>query len=222
MKILFIVLLMFATTGVAEMKLTDKLDMLHTVALVTVTSSNGGPGGTGSGVVIHAEKSLFKGHILVLTAQHVVRNPDVGGLYVTLFPSEKMYPAEIVKTSAKYDLALLRVDVYHQHVAERGELIELSVFDRIIKIGSGMGEDPFPTLGIIENFEDDTGKMHISAPIVFGDSGGGIFTEENGKYVLVGIVQGTAVAGFKGHPVVVSFMGLCYNIFAINDFLSAE
>ena len=214
MKILFIVLLMFATTGVAEMKLYQKLNTLHTVALITVNSEKGS--GTGSGVVV----ASGEGYSLILTVNHVVKGAKAGDLFVTLYPSEVTVPAYIVKKSSKYDLALLKIDVYHEHVARRISPEVLPPFTDLWKMGAGNGETPFPTHGVIEEFEADTGLMHISAPIIFGDSGGGIFLNSTGE--LIGVVVGTAVTGYKGHPVVVSFMGLCYNIYAINDFLSSQ
>jgi len=203
-----------STTGEAKMNQQEKLYTLHTVVLITVSSANGGTGGTGSGVVIYSQGD----YTLILTALHVVSHSDVGGLYVTLYPSEKMVPAALVKRSDKSDLALLRIDVHHQYVAKRSKMETLPVFTPVIKMGAGLGQDPFPTLGIIEDFADNKGLMRVSSPIIMGDSGGGIFNAYNGE--LIGIAFGVPVSGFEGHPVLVSHMGMCFNIFAINDFLS--
>jgi S1-C subfamily serine protease len=60
--------------------------------------------------------------------------------------------------------------------------------------------------------------MAISAPIVFGNSGGGAF---NARGELIGIVSAVAVyaAGFDGIPFIVPHMGLVVNSQTIKEFL---
>jgi len=207
MKHLLLALLCFSTVGVADM--TDKkLDqMLYTATLITRD------GGGGSGVVVYSGN----GYSLIVTAQHVVSDAET--ISVALYPQEKEYPAKIVKTSLDYDLALVRIEVEHDHVAKR-VLAELRPFDEVYKVGSGLGNAPFPSKGIVSEFNGFT--MRVSSPIIFGDSGGGIFTKIKGEYYLVGIVISVAIARLGVFPNVVPHMANCYNSFAIEDFFKAE
>lgn len=119
--------------------------------------------------------------------------------------------------SDKYDLALLRIDVVHEYVAQRGEKRELEVFTPVFKVGGAIGRKPFPTEGIVTEFSKDTGGLVTSAQIFFGDSGGGIFTMQDGQPILVGIAIALPMWS-KHYPV--AHIALCYNIYAIEEFLT--
>jgi len=209
MRTFLLAVLLFSTVGVADM--TDKKleQMLYTATLLT---SNGGGG---SGVVVYAGD----GYSLIVTAQHVIRDVQDGELFVALYPQEKEYPAKVVKTSTEYDLALVRIEVEHDYVAKRA-LAKLNVFDHVYKVGSGLGGNPFPTEGIISSVGDYV--FQASSPIIFGDSGGGIFIRIKNDYYLVGLVISVAVARLGPFPNVVPHMANCYDAFALEDFFKAE
>ena len=197
-----------ACTGEDEMDIMGKHEMLYTAVLITAK-------GSGSGVVVYSGN----GYSLILTAQHVISDSKDGEVYAALYPQEEEHPAKVVKTSNDYDLAIVRIEHEHDHVAKRMSG-ELSVFTPVWKIGSGLGQDPFPTEGMISAYDEFT--MTVTSPIIFGDSGGGIFIEIDGEYYLVGTVTSVAVARLGPFPNVVPHMANAYNMFAIEDFFKAE
>jgi len=207
MRTFLLAVLFISSVGVADMN-DKKLDqMLYTATLLM---SNGG---SGSGVVVYSGN----GYSLIVTAQHVIR--DAENISVALYPQEKEYPAKVVKTSLDYDLALVRIEVEHKYVARR-VLAKLDVFDRVYKVGGGLGNSPFPTEGIVSSTADMV--FQASSPIIFGDSGGGIFIKIGRNYYLVGIVISVAVARLGVFPNVIPHMANCYDAFALEDFFKAE
>lgn len=206
MRVLMLLLLLYATNGGADMK--AKLDMLHSVVLVSVANS-----GTGSGIVMLSDKETNS--TVILTALHVVRKSNPGDLMVTFYPDKEEYPAELIKRSGMYDMALLRVNHYHPYEASHVYLSELNVFTPIMAIGAAMGKKPFPKEGIVERYTNS--HMHTSAPIMFGDSGGGVFTEVEGKWCLVGMMIAVPLVN-PHYPV--AHMAINYNIFSIVEFMT--
>lgn len=216
MKTLFFVVLILVLfigifTGVREMKTSSKLEMLYSAALITVDGKGGG-----SGIVIHSDNKIESS--LIITARHVVKDAEPGDLWVTLYPSGLKYPASVIRLSDMYDLALIRVDVYHPNVAKLGKVRLLLPFTEVTKIGSGLGMTPFPTTGIVESFSKTEGLMTVSSPVIFGDSGGGIFIKEKTGYRLVGIVIALPAA----NKMPISHMGIAHNVYAIMQFLGGR
>jgi hypothetical protein len=203
--VLTAILLNHCNTGEADMR--KQLDMLHSVVLLKVMN-----GGTGSGIVVSSDEEY--GTSLVLTAQHVVEGTKPGQIMVKFYPDKEEYPAAIVRMSDMHDMALLRVNHYHPYVTRNIFLTELNIFTPVVSIGAGMGRKPFPKLGIVESYSNS--HMHVSAPIIFGDSGGGVFTEIDGEWYLVGMMVAVPML----NPFTpVTHIARCYNIFSIVEFL---
>jgi S1-C subfamily serine protease len=208
-------LFMSACCTGGSMELRKKYAMLHSVVHLSTSD------GSGSGVVIY---SNTKGadFSLILTAKHVIRDgfgeisPTVN---VTVFPEEEEYVGRVIKVSKDYDLALVRIDTALDFVATRGNKEVLPIFTRVHKIGCGLGTAPFPTSGQIAQFGNHAFRLMVTSPIIFGDSGGGIFTEIDGELRLIGIVSAVASTN---RGMVVPHMGIIVNIFAIEQFLGKK
>ena len=180
-------------------------EMLYTGVHIAVSN-----GGSGSGIIIYSGN----GYSLILTAKHLLRKNTK--LRVTVYPDEVTYPATLVKVSKAYDLALLSIDAEHDHVAEMTTYLELPVYYKVWKVGCGSGLEPHPDEGMVTAFEDE--YMMSSAPITFGDSGGGIFVNEEGHYKLFGTIVMVGVG--SGHPT--PHHGYSHTILAIAEFLSKK
>lgn len=144
----------------------------------------------GSGVVVGPER--------VLTARHMVEgaaswNVKIGGRSV---------PARcIMRGEGPFDdWALL------ESAGRLGEAVpvleygrnEPLVYSRAVAIGFGLGwNSPSVTVGHIQSYSD--GMCRFSAPITFGNSGGGLFAVVDGRLrliaitVAVGVGKGSAV-----------------------------
>jgi hypothetical protein len=208
--ILFALLTLYATEGVPDMS--KRMDMLHSVVLISVTN-----GGTGSGIIISSDEEL--GTSIILTAQHVIHKARPGSITVTVYPNEKEWPAEIVSKSKMYDLALIRINTYHPFVAADILLNPLEPFVPVIGIGAGMGHKPHPRAGMVEEVNEY--QFYTSSPIIFGDSGGGIFTyvESEKKWFLVGLM--TSVPMINPYCPV-THQAISYTIKTIQEFLGGD
>lgn len=125
----------------------------------------------------------------VLTAAHVAVNK---GLLIN------GKPTEVVAIDEETDIAFLKADV-DCPCAPIGKTPDIG--DRAVAIGYSLGEIKMATEGDIQGWT--RGMMYSDTSIVFGNSGGGVFTFQRGQWKLVGItvqVSG-AQAGFFGIPV---------------------
>ena len=163
--------------------------------------------GKGSGVVIYSGE----GYSLILTAKHNLNL--MSETEVRFFPSKEKYPATIFKIGKGIDLAILKVDHEHPYVALMFYDAVPKVFTDVYKVGGGLGLEPFPTEGIISSVKD--GLLSVTSPIIFGDSGGAIYIDHLGSYLLVGIV--ISVAHVQKAPI--THIGFGYNMKTVAKFL---
>ena len=112
---------------------------MPSVVQIEVTSG-GQPASTGSGFVIRED-----GYIL--TNNHVVDHEDPG--VTVVFSDGSEAAAEIVGTTADYDLAVLKVDRDNLPALAFGNSDDVIVGDPVIAIGSPLGLDSTVTTGII-------------------------------------------------------------------------
>lgn len=76
----------------------------------------------------------------------------------------------------------------------------VNVFDKVFAVGSGLGGPTFVTDGIISQTDSELGGhrfLQSSAPIIMGNSGGGLFRFEaaSGHYELIGVPSAVAAYG---------------------------
>lgn len=164
--------------------------------------------GVGSGVVIYSEDGVS----LVLTAAHVLTIKNK--CRVTFYPDEVTYPAEVVHISDEHDLGLVRIEAETPCVAKLPETYHYKNTSSVWKVGCGAGHDPFVTRGHVGDSSHDM-FMH-TAPVVGGDSGGGVYARKGKRYVLVGIT----VAHAMGPTGAVHHVSYAHNLDAIHEFLS--
>jgi len=135
--------------------------------------------------------------------------------------------ADIFGYDKTADLALLRVRDTEKCMDNVVHLFpeddKYFLFEQVWAIGSGLGQPPFATTGILSNLETEiNGHPYLlaSSDIIFGNSGGSLmrFSEKRDRYELIGVPSRVSAAGFS----IVEHMGWSIRIDTIRDFLIAE
>ena len=138
------------------------------------------------------QKSLGSGVIIdrdgfILTNHHVVANADE--IQVKLSDT-RSFPAELVGSDARTDLALIRVQSKELPTAQLGNSDELGVGDWVLAIGNPFGLEETVTAGIVSAKERVIGAgpfdnfIQTDASINPGNSGGPLI-DQDGKVVGV-------------------------------------
>lgn len=117
------------------------------------------------------------------------------------------YDADIVAYEKDEDLALLQLTVgvpmdYVAHILPKEEPLP-RVFDRVYAVGCSLSHAPLPTAGEITSLNKDIDRKPywmISAPIVFGNSGGAVFLERPDGYWWIGVPSRVASTGSQVIP----------------------
>ncbi|WP_245241024.1 S1C family serine protease, partial [Streptomyces spiramenti] len=158
--------------------------------VVTLYSSGGGAGGTGTGFVLDDE-----GHIL--TNEHVVRPARDGGRIQVSFHNGDAVRAELVGSDSGYDLAVVKVTgVSGLSSLPLGDSDAVRVGDSVVAIGSPFDLDGTVTAGIISAVdrpitaggEGDgsdisyVNALQTDAPINPGNSGGPL-VDDSGRVI---------------------------------------
>lgn len=98
-----------------------------------------------------------------------------------------------------------------------------SVDSEVVVVGFPLGLGEVLTEGRVQSFiinpEIPSYVMLMTAPIVFGNSGGPMFVKENGVYKVAGIVSAVAVANLGFFPNLVTHLGFAVKLEAIKEFL---
>lgn len=132
--------------------------------------------------------------------------------------------AEILAYSADEDLAIvkLRMETKARYVAEmmdKGGMKKIYCGDETIAVGCSLGFPPIMTHGNLtrKNFQIDSLPYHMStAQIIFGNSGGAMFTGD-GKWI--GIPSLVPVYGWS---IAASHMGLFITLDRVHEWLGKE
>ena len=210
--ILLIVIGCSTCNGGNEMSIQDKYDqMLLTSARIETEISSG------SGTAI----DQYGGFTIVLTARHVIE--DAEEIYVRFYSEGTDYPATVLKVSEDHDLALLMVQHRHRHAANWGEPFEALVFWEVFKVGYALGYDePLVTEGVISAVDEY--HFVTSSPVVWGDSGGGIFwfDDETDEFTLIGVTAALGVARSGGGAFPVFHIGYATDMFAAEELFQQE
>ena len=103
------------------------------------------------------------------------------------------YQAEIVAYNKEYDLALLRLKTSRQvpYVAKLLPAgVEVYGFQRIYVVSCSLLNPPIAAKGELNDVDDGEDRKQYwrgTANIVFGNSGGAVFTRYKGNYCLIGV-----------------------------------
>ena len=162
------------------------------------------PGGVGGGTLLYSRKD----HSYVITAYHVIQKAPVEGAEpkpagpaeVRLYDEKGDWvdevQADLVARDEKKDLALLKLRTERVYgsvgrLASRASLRAVRVFTPLYAIGCPLGHDPLPTLGEIASLHKEVGGENfwmMTAPTIFGNSGGGIFHRQTREMIGVSVM----------------------------------
>jgi len=126
-------------------------------------------------------KSDFLGHPDVEVFRYAYLSRKVGA---------SSYQADIVAYDKELDLALLMVrsPTQFKHIADMypENMGDVKAFMPVWNVGCGLGGPPAITAGFISAFGIDIENedyMLVTAPSIFGNSGGGTFLQETGQFI---------------------------------------
>jgi S1-C subfamily serine protease len=135
--------------------------------------------------------------------------------------------AEIVAYDKPADLALLRLIDRERTIDVVADLrppdSPLQLGTEVYAIGAGLGRPPFTTDGLIAIVDYQMqGYPYImaTAPIIFGNSGGGLFqwSNDRGRFELIGVPSKVSAAGWSA----VTHMAWSIPVATVRDFLIAN
>lgn len=157
-------------------------------------------GGIGSGVIIATTDYTDKHRpacqsgaagrltqVYILTAAHVVGDESTVAVYIYDYeiPVVTIELARVVSTDTYKDLALLRYTSRQRYKQVRLAPRDYQpyLFTEVYAVGCSLGLNPRPLEGIITSI--GINKWEISAPVLPGNSGGGVFLKDT--HELIGI-----------------------------------
>lgn len=149
--------------------------------------------GSGSGVIISSDGYILTNNHVISTADSssFYQVSDATKIFVTLYNDETEYPATVVGTDAKTDLAVLKIDKTDLVAAELGNSSSVQIGEFVLAIGNPYGLDRSVTSGIIsalnrEMTVENTTYHVIQADCAInsGNSGGALV---NSKGQVIGI-----------------------------------
>ena len=156
-----------------------------------------GRGGVGGGTVIRSEAESDGVYgTYIVTAFHVLqkvsehdpsgpRKPVQVKIYADGGDTETI-DSDLLIHDERRDLALLKLRATKHYpiaarLAARERIRETSVFTPIYAVGCPLGHDPLPSFGEITTLRKEVNGERfwmMSAPTIFGNSGGGVFHRE--------------------------------------------
>ncbi len=118
-----------------------------------------------------------------------------------------VYDAEIVAYEAEEDIAVLRLTTnvqvkYVARLVDQEAVDKLRMFQHVFAVGCSLGHDPIASSGMLTGLSDIIEHKNywmMSAPIIFGNSGGAVFVEQNDNYYFMGIPS--RIAGTRNQVV---------------------
>jgi len=156
--------------------------------------------GAGSGTIV----SSRGGETYALTAFHVVsravqrdedgretRRPVAVTVYRAEGTVDERLEADVVLWHEKKDLALLRLRSSRAFATARLGSREAGLFAPVYAVGCPLGHDPLPTAGEIASVRKEVqGERFwmMTAPTIFGNSGGGVYHRESLELLGVSVM----------------------------------
>ncbi|MBI3725813.1 trypsin-like peptidase domain-containing protein [bacterium] len=188
----------------------------------------------GSGTLVWSRKRAGRTRTFVLTAWHIVKDNAAGEgspvpIEVDIYDEQSRSREErgrVVARNESLDLALLEVESERTcgavaRLPRPQELERATVFARVHAIGCPLGYSPLATSGEITSRNKELDGLTywmVSAPTIFGNSGGGIYLSETRQ--LVGILS--RISAYKSLiDVAVPHMGIVTPISQVYDWLDS-
>jgi S1-C subfamily serine protease len=134
--------------------------------------------------------------------------------------------ADLVARDEGKDLALLKLRTGRVYgtvarLASRASLRSVRVFTPLYAIGCPLGHDPLPTIGEVASLRKEVGGENfwmMTAPTIFGNSGGGVFHRETRELIGVSVMICT-YDGAVSTPV--PHLGILVSLETVYDWLDS-
>ena len=147
--------------------------------------------------------TLISGDV-VLTAAHVVRACEDKDIFVAVFSEDGKVvklSAQAMAVSDERDLAVLAVNTKtklpHVKLATKEAAANIPVLSPVYAVGFPTGAGPYLTRGDLVNKREPHAMFQdcwfVSSPIIFGNSGGGLFDPATGE--LIGVPVAIRISG---------------------------
>lgn len=200
---------------------TRDVDSLYRDVLSPSVQVNG-KGGVGGGTLFYSRKDGS----YVVTAYHVVEKG--AEIEVRVYDARgavaRKAGADLAAWDDKKDLALLRLrtqEVFPSvaRLASRETLRRVKVFTPVYAVGCPLGHDPLPTVGEVATLHKEVAGEKfwiVTAPTIFGNSGGGVFHRETRELLGVSVMICT-YDGAVSTPV--PHLGILASLEAVYDWL---
>lgn len=137
--------------------------------------------------------------------------------------------ADIVIYDAKQDLALLKFRDPNNFPSiiwySREKVKTVPILSRLSCIGAALGVHPICTFGNLNGVQAEIDNYEYwlsSAPSIYGNSGGGVFIEENGNWMFLGVPSRISVIPLGFAAQAVTHMGYFIPLFRIYDWLEEQ
>lgn len=148
--------------------------------------------------------------------------------YVSRVIGSISYQASIATYDKDEDLALLRLDTPRQfvHTAKlfpRDEFKTLKAFMPVINVGCHLGNKPVQTAGFLSGFGyeiENKDYVLITAPSIFGASGGATFLADTGEFI--GVPARITVTALGWSADVVTHLGFSIPVWRVYQFLEHQ
>lgn len=115
---------------------------------------------------------------------------------------------DIVEWNRDQDLGLikLRSDEHFSPIRllPKNKVNDIRIFEPVYICGAGNGRSPFPTFGIIASLQDEIENFlywMVTAPSVFGNSGGGCFLSSGQEFIGIPARLGITFVGWSPNAV---------------------
>lgn len=171
--------------------------------------------GQGSGTAVKGDIMLGT---YIMTNYHVAFMSNE--ISVRFYGEDKDYPAYVHSYNKDLDIAVIITRHRTEHYATMGEEDDIKLFKEVICSGNSLGQGIVPSKGIItdEHFPVPLNKadtIRMECKITPGNSGGGMYTEKQGKWVYLGMPS----AGLVERGITVAHLGVSVRVSDVVDHL---
>lgn len=164
----------------------------------------------------------------------VAKNRVLTAAHCLQYPNEKTvingFTAKVLKRDVDVDLMLLEVETPDSGVpvANKTPAYDTKAYTVGFPLGDQVGQRVVTDGRVQSKYPmskpyDLTPFMLVTAPVIYGNSGGGVYAFVEGSWKLVGIVsgmQGTAIMGM--YPFLVTHLTVVSHTETLNKFLNAK
>lgn len=113
--------------------------------------------------------------------------------------------ADLIAWDRDHDMALLKLRTlkpskYTAQLPKLEDIVNFDVGSKLVAVGCALGHDPILTEGIITHQGDEIDFKDYwmgNAQIIFGNSGGAVFSPLDGSYQFVGVPSRVAISGWS-------------------------